>query len=152
MSLDDIYRVFDVNSINLNKAKKIQGFLEDYRLGGMSSKIPVIDNNIDPRKDEREARRAVNNDGFRVHLPDDKKGGRSEAGRLYNVGEIDSLPEAPRQAAERIETGVDGEIEEVVPQVEDKALSEIGAAVKKELVTSVDVVEDIAEGVERDML
>ena len=152
MSLDDIYRVFDVNSNNLSNAKKIQGFLEDYRLGGMSSKIPVIDNNIDPRKDERAAMKAVNNDGFRIQLPDDKKGGRSDAGRLYNGGEIDSLPEAPRQAAERIETGVDGEIEELVPQVEDKALSEIGAAVKKDLVTSEDAVEDTAEGVEREML
>ena len=96
--------------------------------------------------------KAVNNDGFRIQLPDDKKGGRSDAGRLYNGGEIDSLPEAPRQAAERIETGVDGEIEELVPQVEDKALSEIGAAVKKDLVTSEDAVEDTAEGVEREML
>ena len=34
----------------------------------------------------------------------------------------------------------------------DKALSEIGAAVKKDLVTSEDAVEDTAEGVEREML
>lgn len=117
----------------------------------MNDDSRLINTNVNFRKAEREASRALNNDGLRIQ-PDDKIGGQNDAGRLDNNGGIDSLLEAPQKAAGKIETGVDEQIEEVVPQVEEQAMSEIGSAVEKETVQTVESVDEALETAGDDMV
>lgn len=80
----------------------------------MNDKTPLVNDDINYRRAGREARRAVNNDGMRIQLPDDKKGGHNDGDRLDNNGEIDRALEAPDRIEEEIGTAVDREVKEGV--------------------------------------
>lgn len=117
----------------------------------MSDQTPLVTDQVNFRKAEREARRALNNNGLRIQ-PDDKIGGQNDAGRLDNNGGIDSLLEAPQNAAGTIETGVDEQIEEVLPQMEEQAMSEIVGVAEKEVVQTGEAVDKALETAEESEL
>lgn len=87
---------------------------EDLVSAVMNDKTPLVNDDINYRRAGREARRAVNNDGMRIQLPDDKKGGHNDGDRLDNNGEIDRALEAPDRIEEEIGTAVDREVKDGV--------------------------------------
>ena len=104
----------EVTSARLEPDKPTNLDKEDLVSKVMNDKTPLMSYDINYRRAGREARRAVNNDGMRIQLPDDKKGGHNDGDRLGNNGEIDRALEAPDRIEEEIGTAVDREVKDGV--------------------------------------
>ena len=104
----------EVTSARLEPDKPTNLDKEDLVSKVMNDKTPLMSYDINYRRAGREARRAVNNDGMRIQLPDDKKGGHNDGDRLDNNGEIDRALEAPDRIEEEIGTAVDREVKDGV--------------------------------------